>query len=696
MAKSWHVWVAPVFATLTAAATILAFVASAHGAPRFAALLIAGGVAYLLMVMADRRYGGLSIRSVIGVAAATAAAMVAFTPRTTGDLWMYAVYGRMAALHLNPWTHVPAVLGTDPMLALTGKRWIHMPSMYGPVMVWIERAASPFLGSSALATRWYYQGIALGALGLSVAVVWKHTRSASAVAYLALNPVVLVHLVNGARNDVLVGLAMVVAVVMVTDGHDALPAGIVGGAVLVKLTAGVGVLAIVWWLLAHRGIRAAVRAAVAAGAVVVVGTALAGVASLTVPLRRAGQLFSSGSAWTIIGHLHLHYPPTRVAVAIAATLTIVVLARHVNGSPALAVAAALGVWTIALPYVLPGYLGWTIATAALERRSRVATVLAVESIVFVSGYALVRAPWWPATLETPLRWVMPLASLAAVVAIVLDPTDRERRHDERDSAEPVPARSHDGAPIQADLRVLVVVPTYQEADNIEPLLRRLRAACPHADVLVVDDSSPDGTAARAEQLGSELGGIEVLRRSERGGLASAYADGFDIATAAGYDVAVEMDADRSHQPEQIVRLLHAVDVGADVAIGSRYVKGGSVVGWPVRRLLLSRAGGGYARAMLHLPVHDTTSGFRAYRTSVLRAIDRSTLRSRGYGFQVEMTYHAVHAGARVVEVPITFHERVAGRSKMSSTIVLEAFTMVNRLAMTRRRRPVAAPQHVDH
>ena len=255
-------------------------------------LLIAAGVAYLFMVMADRRHGGLSIRCVVGTAAMTAAAMCAVAPRTSGDLWMYAVYGRMAALHINPWTHAPRRARHRSVAARAGKRWMHMPSMYGPVMVWIERAASPLLGSSSLATRCYYQGMGLAAVGLSATVVWKHTQSASAVAYLALNPVVLVHLVNGGRNDVLVGLAMVVAVVMVTDGHDALPTAIAGGAVLVKLTAGVGVLALVWWLLAHRGLRVAARAAVAAGAVVVVGTALAGrrVAHGAAPPRRSTLL----------------------------------------------------------------------------------------------------------------------------------------------------------------------------------------------------------------------------------------------------------------------------------------------------------------------------------------------------------------------------------------------------------------------
>jgi len=671
-----------VLVVVTATATIAAYLASMHETPRFVGLLILGGVAYLATVLAERRYGGLRLRFVVGATAIAALAMCAFTPRTSGDLWMYAVYGRMAALHIDPWTHVPAVLGADPVVQFAGRRWINMPSMYGPVMVWIERAASPLLGTSHLATRWYYQGIGLAAVAASAALIWKHTRSAAAVAFVALNPVVLAHLVNDGRNDALVGLAMVVAVVMVTDGHDAVPGAIAGAAVLVKFTAGVGVLALVWWLLTHRGLRAAVRAGVASATVVVAGTALAGVASLTVPLRRAGQLYSSGSPWFVLARLHLHHPPTRVAVAIAAAITIAVLARHLDGSPALAVAAALAVWTLALPYVLPGYLGWTIATAALERRSRVATVVAVESVVFVSGYALLRSTWWPAALYTPLRWAVPVAALAGVIALVLDKRHHEHRHDQTARIGTHP-RFHgdDGAATLDDARVLVVVPTYQEADNVEPLLRRLRSTCPRADVLVVDDSSPDGTAERVSALAGELGGIDVLRRPARGGLASAYADGFDLAIAAGYDVAVELDADRSHQPEELPRLLDALSGGADLAIGSRYVPGARTVGWSAARKLLSRAGGAYARVLLRLPVHDVTSGYRAYRTTTLREIDRSVIHSHGYGFQIEMTYHACRAGARVVEVPTTFHERVAGRSKMSLAIVLEALTVVTQLAV---------------
>jgi dolichol-phosphate mannosyltransferase len=163
--------------------------------------------------------------------------------------------------------------------------------------------------------------------------------------------------------------------------------------------------------------------------------------------------------------------------------------------------------------------------------------------------------------------------------------------------------------------------------------------------------------------------------------AGAYADGFDLAIATGYEVAVEMDADRSHQPEELPRLLDALGAGADLAIGSRCVPGGRTVGWSVTRKLLSRVGGGYARVLLRLPVRDVTAGFRAYRTSTLGTIDRAAIRSRGYGFQIEMTYYACRSGARVVEVPTTFHERAAGRSKMSLAIVLEALAVVTRLAV---------------
>jgi dolichol-phosphate mannosyltransferase len=226
------------------------------------------------------------------------------------------------------------------------------------------------------------------------------------------------------------------------------------------------------------------------------------------------------------------------------------------------------------------------------------------------------------------------------------------------------------------MRVFVSVPTYREAENIEELLRRLRAAVPDAHILVIDDGSPDGTAELAEKIGMELGGIEVLRRPGKSGLGAAYRAGHAIGVARGYDVMVQIDADLSHQPEALPSMLAAVEDGADLAIGSRYVEGGAIPHWPVYRLALSRWGCAYAAWALGTGVADSTAGFRAYRASALKAIHFESTRANGYTFQIEMTYRLVKSGGRVTEVPITFLDRERGTSKMSGRIVIEAMALV--------------------
>jgi len=223
---------------------------------------------------------------------------------------------------------------------------------------------------------------------------------------------------------------------------------------------------------------------------------------------------------------------------------------------------------------------------------------------------------------------------------------------------------------------LVVLPTYQEAMNVGPVLRRVREAAPGADVLVVDDSSPDGTADRAADLGAELGGIEVLRRPAKSGLGTAYRDGMTWAARCGYQFVVAMDADLSHDPSYLPRMVAFAGAGADLVIGSRYVAGGATPEWDRRRRALSRCGNRYAGGVLGLGVRDATSGYRVYRTDALARIDLAAVRSRGYGFQIEMTYRMTQLPAQIVEVPITFRDRQAGQSKMSSAIVLEALALV--------------------
>ena len=227
-------------------------------------------------------------------------------------------------------------------------------------------------------------------------------------------------------------------------------------------------------------------------------------------------------------------------------------------------------------------------------------------------------------------------------------------------------------------RVLVVLPTYQEAANIERVLWRIRAAVPDAMVLVVDDGSPDGTAELADVAGAELGSIAVLRRAGKAGLGDAYRAGFAWGLDHGFDVLIEMDADLSHDPGSLPSLVDAVRSGADLSIGSRYVEGGSAPGWAWHRKLLSRFGNRYAAAMLRLQVHDATSGFRAYRAEALREVGLDSVRADGYGFQIEMAYRVARNGGHITEVPISFVDREAGESKMSMRIVVEALILVTR------------------
>jgi dolichol-phosphate mannosyltransferase len=238
----------------------------------------------------------------------------------------------------------------------------------------------------------------------------------------------------------------------------------------------------------------------------------------------------------------------------------------------------------------------------------------------------------------------------------------------------------------ADLgRVLVVIPTYNEAQNLEPLVGRLRAAVPEADVLVVDDGSPDGTGAIADRLAAADPAIDVLHRSEKAGLGAAYIAGFRRALAEGYDAVVEMDADGSHSPEELPRLLTALR-DADLVIGSRWVPGGQVRNWPVHRLLLSRGASIYTRLLLRYPVKDSTAGYRTYRRAVLEDLKLDEVASTGYCFQIDLGWKTWRAGYRVREVPITFTEREVGASKMSSAIVVEALWRVAVWGLTSRSR----------
>jgi dolichol-phosphate mannosyltransferase len=227
------------------------------------------------------------------------------------------------------------------------------------------------------------------------------------------------------------------------------------------------------------------------------------------------------------------------------------------------------------------------------------------------------------------------------------------------------------------LRTLVIIPTYNELENLPLILRRLHQARPDVHVLVVDDSSPDGTGQRADELASvDPDRVHVMHRTAKDGLGAAYLAGFAWGLSRQYTTLVEMDADGSHAPEQLHLLLEAVDAGADLAIGSRYVHGGNVQNWPWRRWALSWTANTYARLALGIGIHDITAGYRAYRRDVLQKIDLDTVDSKGYCFQIDLTWRAISNGFTVVEVPITFTEREIGVSKMSGSNIREALVKV--------------------
>ena len=233
-------------------------------------------------------------------------------------------------------------------------------------------------------------------------------------------------------------------------------------------------------------------------------------------------------------------------------------------------------------------------------------------------------------------------------------------------------------------KVAVIIPTYNERENIEAIIDRVRTSVPGADVLVVDDNSPDGTGELADKLAAGNSHIHVLHRPGKSGLGAAYIAGFRWALGLGYTVVVQMDADGSHQPEHLPNLLTAL-AHADLVIGSRWVPGGEVVNWPKSRQLLSRAGNMYARLVLRIGIHDATAGYRAYRDTTLRRIRLEEVQSQGYCFQVDLTLRALRGGMAVVEVPITFVERGSGTSKMSKTIIAEALWRITRWGITPRR-----------
>jgi dolichol-phosphate mannosyltransferase len=240
-------------------------------------------------------------------------------------------------------------------------------------------------------------------------------------------------------------------------------------------------------------------------------------------------------------------------------------------------------------------------------------------------------------------------------------------------------------PVAGADRVIIVMPTYNERQNLEIMAGRIRESTPEAELLVVDDNSPDGTGDLADKLAEADSRVHVMHRTEKAGLGRAYIAGFTWALEQGYGVIVEMDADGSHRPEDLPKLLTALGA-ADAVIGSRYVPGGTVVNWPKSREFLSRGANIYNRIMLGVSIKDATGGFRAYKAATLRKLDLSGIESAGYCFQIDMTLRVLQTGLKLVEVPITFVERERGASKMSNAVIREAFIRVAQWGISARLR----------
>jgi dolichol-phosphate mannosyltransferase len=640
---------------------------------------------YVVMLAAERHWGGLTIGFVVGAMVAPVAVALSVMPRN-GDLWSYAMYGRMLGVyHLSPWTHAPAAFPHDPFRFRVGHSWSHTPSVYGPLFNVVSAAGAAVLGRAMLPTRLFYQALATSALGVGGWLVWRRTHSAAAVAFLWVHPLIVLYIVNAGRNDIIVGAFMLAAVILATREQPA-AAGVAGAlGALVKLTGVVGVVALVVTSAARGRRGATTRMIGAALAVFGRGFVLAGRVALVAPMQTAGGLYSRGSPWSLLATFGLTKPSPHVPLAILAVLVALVTVRHARSRPDTAVAATSGMLALGASYTLPGYATWGLPVAALDHRSRVSRIVAATGLVMVMTYEVLRHPI-PGPIGSDLHPAAAVGGPLLMLVLLIALLHTHAHHTEEASPMtlvqlPLPATlpAH-------PLRTLVVVPTLDEAANIAVVLRRIRTAVPAADILVVDDGSTDGTPALAEAVGADLGRITTLRRIGPRGLGPAYRAGFGVGLVRDYDVLVEMDADLSHDPADLPRLLQAVGAGADLVIGSRYVPGGATPGWSAHRRALSRAGGWYARSLLGLPVRDVTSGFRAYRAGLLRDLDLDTVTTTGYGFQIDMTDRARWAGAVIREVPIVFRDRTAGSSKMSFAIVGEALLMVTRRACATRLR----------
>lgn len=378
--------------------------------------------AYVVMLAADGKWGGLTIGWVVAATLAPVVAALGVMPRN-GDVWSYAMYGRMLGIHhVSPWVHAPAAFPHDPFRALVGGTWANTPSVYGPAFTLVSGAGAALLGDAVLPTRLFYQGLAALALGAGGLFVWRYTRSAAAVAFLTVHPLIVMYLVNAGRNDILVGVALLAAVVLAARNRPG-AAGAVGAfGALIKLTGVVGIVALLVTTAVRGSGHATRRMGLAAAGVFGVGYLAAGTTALLAPMQTAGGRYSSGSPWSLLTSFGLTKPSPHVALALLATLVLVVIIRHARSSAATAVAASSGMLTLAASYTLPGYAAWGLPVAALDHRSRVSRVVAATGLVLLLTYEILRHPFTGPTgaaLQTLAGTGGPMLMIALVIALLL-------------------------------------------------------------------------------------------------------------------------------------------------------------------------------------------------------------------------------------------------------------------------------------
>jgi alpha-1,6-mannosyltransferase len=390
--------------------------------------LIAVACAGYLALILRRAPSGLSVKLVGAAVALQTLVALARPPAATEDLWWYAIYGRILAVyHASPYTHYAAQYPHDPLLALVGHTWRHTPSVYGPAFTAVSGLASSVLHTSFLETRLFYQGLAAAALATACVIVWRRTRSADAIAFFALSPFTALYLVNGGRNDILVGVALLGAVVLATRGHST-AAGVVGGlGALVKLTGMVGVVAIVVALAVRGQRRDARRVGIAAALTVVGAYVVAGTSAILTPMDTAGALYSRESVWRLLPLFGRELPATNVALGLLGGVVCWVLLRSARSGPEIAVPATLTALTLGAAYTLSGYVGWALPTAALQHRGRVARIAALQGVVLVMAYEIVRQPirgQFGAALHQFAVVAGPIAVLGLLVALVVTTSGR--------------------------------------------------------------------------------------------------------------------------------------------------------------------------------------------------------------------------------------------------------------------------------